>query len=297
MEHTYEKKTEILNAAIFLFSTKNFSSTSVQDIASYCNISKATIYKIFKSKEDILIEIIKHLNKQMLLTVENVDFKSDLDPIEKLEKKLYAFFEHLSTRREFSVMIYQNQELIKNERFEKLLVESKIFILNWYKSILIDAFGEKIENVVWDIVISLSGLAKEFCFIFVTKEFIIQDLKTVAKFIVKVIISMVDSHYNDTPLIPVNALNFFDINSDLLLNKELLSNEWNSTIIKLKDKVTNCKTILNKDDLISAISTLDDEQKSDTPKKYIVDALFLYLLKYKSIEREVIFLKQIHAKL
>lgn len=297
MEHTYEKKTEILNAAIYLFSTKNFTSTSVQDIASYCNISKATIYKIFKSKEEILMEIIKHLNKQMLFTVENVDLKSDSTPTETLEKKIYVFFEHLSTRREFSVMIYQNQDLVKNKDIEKLLIESKLFILNWYKTILIDAFGDKVQNIIWDVIISMSGLVKEFCTIFITKDFVIQDLETVAKFIVKNITCIVESHHNDEPLIPASAINFFNIDSDVLFNKELLLNEWDSTIIKLKSRIEACKSILKKDDVIAAITALDIEQKSNPQKKYMIDALFLYLLKFKSIEREIIFLKQLHSKI
>ena len=46
-----EKKKHILDASLHLFSLNGYNETSMQDIASYCNISKATIYKFFKSKE------------------------------------------------------------------------------------------------------------------------------------------------------------------------------------------------------------------------------------------------------
>lgn len=63
MEQIYDKKIDIIDASIYLFSNKGFASTSVQDIATKCNISKATIYKFFKSKEEILIHIIDYVNK------------------------------------------------------------------------------------------------------------------------------------------------------------------------------------------------------------------------------------------
>ena len=46
-----EKKKHILDASLHLFSLNGYNETSMQDIASYCNISKATIYNFFKSKE------------------------------------------------------------------------------------------------------------------------------------------------------------------------------------------------------------------------------------------------------
>lgn len=87
-----EKKEEIFNTATYLFSKKGYMSTSVQDIAKACNISKATIYKCFNSKEDILIYIIKYFNNQMVRLVDEVNLNDSLSPIKRYEEKIYTLF-------------------------------------------------------------------------------------------------------------------------------------------------------------------------------------------------------------
>ncbi|MFC3526142.1 TetR/AcrR family transcriptional regulator [Marinococcus halophilus] len=54
-----EKKIYIQQTAMQLFSNQGFFHTSVQDIAEACRMSKASIYKIFHSKEDILAQIVR----------------------------------------------------------------------------------------------------------------------------------------------------------------------------------------------------------------------------------------------
>lgn len=88
--NTNDKKKGILNAAIYLFSNKGYSSTSVQDIATYCNISKATIYKLFSSKEEILVEIIKYFNNHMLTLMEGITLNQSLSAKERFVEQIYT---------------------------------------------------------------------------------------------------------------------------------------------------------------------------------------------------------------
>lgn len=59
-----DKKTDILLAARKLFSEKDFTSVSMQAIAEECKMSKASIYKLFQSKEDLLLELLSFNQKQ-----------------------------------------------------------------------------------------------------------------------------------------------------------------------------------------------------------------------------------------
>lgn len=61
-----DKKTDILLAARKLFSEKDFTSVSMQAIAEECKMSKASIYKLFQSKEDLLLELLSFNQKQMV---------------------------------------------------------------------------------------------------------------------------------------------------------------------------------------------------------------------------------------
>lgn len=297
MDNTNEKRNDIIHAGVYLFSNKGFSATSVQDIASHCNISKATIYKLFKSKEEILIAIIKYLNKQILMLVSNIDLNDDLSPLEKFEEKLYILFEHLSSKKDFTVMIYQDQSILQDEEFKKTFIESKFFILNWFKDILLDTYGDEVKANVWDIVVSLSGLIKEFSRIFIMNEFIIKDHKEISSYIVEVISLMVKNSKNRPPLIPYDAISVLDLKKDKLFNKELLLDEAKLLVDKLKSTTKNSKTIVNKDEIFEVIDTIIAERNSPNTRKYIIDGLFLYLSRYNELEQDALFLKQIFKKL
>lgn len=46
-----EKEEKIIKAGLHLFAKNGFASTTIQDIANECNISKGAFYLHFKSKE------------------------------------------------------------------------------------------------------------------------------------------------------------------------------------------------------------------------------------------------------
>ncbi|MFD1903552.1 TetR/AcrR family transcriptional regulator [Paenibacillus rhizoplanae] len=47
------RKEQIIKTAMQLFAVKGSSSTSMQEIAELCGISKGSLYLIFKSKEEL----------------------------------------------------------------------------------------------------------------------------------------------------------------------------------------------------------------------------------------------------
>ena len=53
-----EKKLEVLPVAIRLFSEKGYHATSVEEIAKESGMAKGSFYKLFNSKEDLLVEIL-----------------------------------------------------------------------------------------------------------------------------------------------------------------------------------------------------------------------------------------------
>lgn len=61
MEHTQgvDARERILNASIRLFSEKGYDATRVNEIADEAHVNKALIYYYFKSKEDILDQLVR----------------------------------------------------------------------------------------------------------------------------------------------------------------------------------------------------------------------------------------------
>ncbi|MFB6468885.1 TetR/AcrR family transcriptional regulator [Cytobacillus sp. Hz8] len=54
-----ESKQKIIEAALYLFSTKSFTNISIRDIAKQANVSPALIYKYFKDQQQLYIETMK----------------------------------------------------------------------------------------------------------------------------------------------------------------------------------------------------------------------------------------------
>ena len=62
-----ERREKILDASLRAFNQKGFASTSVAEIAAAAGIAKGTVYLYFRSKEDILNEILSERSFKPLL--------------------------------------------------------------------------------------------------------------------------------------------------------------------------------------------------------------------------------------
>ncbi len=71
---------KILEAAIKLFSEKGFNGTRVNEIAKEAAISQALIYYNFKSKDEILQEILNRFKKDLIDTFKRIYSKEEYSP-------------------------------------------------------------------------------------------------------------------------------------------------------------------------------------------------------------------------
>jgi len=94
-----EKKQLILDASLELFANKGYHTTSISKIATSAGISKGLIYNYFKSKEEILSELI---NRGFNEIIKNFDTNKD-GTLETYELKLYieTTFKQLKENTEF----------------------------------------------------------------------------------------------------------------------------------------------------------------------------------------------------
>ena len=59
-----QRRTQILDAAVNLFSTRGYEETTVDEVAEKAGLSKGAIYWYFKSKLDILLAITDHYERE-----------------------------------------------------------------------------------------------------------------------------------------------------------------------------------------------------------------------------------------
>lgn len=82
----HDRNTTILNNAEKLFRLKGFDNVTMNDIAKESNIAKGTLYLHFKSKEELLFNILIPKLKEFNAKVELIDKKEELtsDKIKKI---------------------------------------------------------------------------------------------------------------------------------------------------------------------------------------------------------------------
>ncbi|MDM5329195.1 TetR/AcrR family transcriptional regulator [Neobacillus sp. CF12] len=110
------KKQLIMEKAIELFAKQGFEATSVQQITEHCGISKGAFYLSFKSKDELIIEIIDHFMIQITSDIDylvrNVNSDQDL-----LYEFYYAIFDSFQKHSDFGRILIKEQSRSFDESF------------------------------------------------------------------------------------------------------------------------------------------------------------------------------------
>lgn len=99
------KKTQILDKAETLFWQKGYYSTSMKDIARACECNPANIYNYFKSKEEILFEVIRDITSQAVSLVQPLENDESTSPVEQLKTLIKSHFGYLVDMKRSIVLI------------------------------------------------------------------------------------------------------------------------------------------------------------------------------------------------
>lgn len=84
------RKNEILDAAEALFVTKGYNKTTIIDILSKVGIAKGTFYYYFKSKEEVMDEIIFRVVDRDVEKAETIVKDNNMNPIQKIQTILMS---------------------------------------------------------------------------------------------------------------------------------------------------------------------------------------------------------------
>lgn len=96
---------KILHVATDLFQTRGINSTGVDTIVAVAGTTKMTLYKYFKSKEDLILEVLQQGHQEFQSWLKENLNKSSKQPGEKLQK-LFDFVEEWITSPEFRGMAF-----------------------------------------------------------------------------------------------------------------------------------------------------------------------------------------------
>jgi AcrR family transcriptional regulator len=156
-----EKEKLIIETSIKLFASKGFSATSVQEIVNECDISKGAFYLYFKSKEALLLAIMKYYFEMIRDQVDLIELE-DLAPYEKFRKQLEFQLVEVWKHKEFIIMQIRENAMPFNEDIHALLHQMKIHTYEFYKRRLTAIYGDEIEPYFWDLSLIIQGILKSY---------------------------------------------------------------------------------------------------------------------------------------
>ncbi|WP_079505808.1 TetR/AcrR family transcriptional regulator [Mesobacillus jeotgali] len=156
-----EKEKAIIEAAIKLYATKGFASTSVQEIVNESGISKGAFYLYFKSKEALLIAILEYYFDYIQKKLEVFESES-LPPRVKFGFQLRALFDTMLEHKEFIIMQSREQAIPLNEEVKELMIRKYYEAQMFYQHSLREIYGKKAEPHLWDLALMLEGFFNSY---------------------------------------------------------------------------------------------------------------------------------------
>lgn len=104
MKENPERRQRILNAARDVFAREGFRNAEVKTIATQAGVGKATIYKHFESKEDLLLNLVQE-NFRCIRDIALKHLVGAGHPLQRFEKTCLAIADYLNQNRNFSTVV------------------------------------------------------------------------------------------------------------------------------------------------------------------------------------------------
>jgi AcrR family transcriptional regulator len=160
------KKQLIMEKAIELFAKQGFEATSVQQITEHCGISKGAFYLSFKSKDELIIEIIDHFMIQFTSEIDHL-VRSAKDGENLLYNFYYAIFNSFQKHSDFGKILIKEQSRSFNEDF---IVKMRYYDRLMDKSILSmveHLYGDdEVKEIKYDLVFCIKGFMSMYSQLF-----------------------------------------------------------------------------------------------------------------------------------
>lgn len=177
------KKQHILEAAANLFMEKGYPKTSMQDVAEACNVSKATLYKFFHSKESLGILVVLYLTGQMMQKVEKITENEELSQKAVLRESIIARMDRFAERNRFMDELLFSLTQEQREKYRPAINKSRFDIFELFLGIIMKAFSLKSETAAGELTLNLNGLIKEITFV-AGEDVIDLDERKIADFMI-----------------------------------------------------------------------------------------------------------------
>lgn len=161
VEPLKEKEKLIIEAAIKLFARKGYKSTSVQEIADECKISKGAFYLYFPSKEALLLSMLNYYYDKTFTRITTIQTEGD-SPRAAYQKQLAVFYESILAHQDFITMQMKDGSLPYTEEAAQCGKRIRRSILQFHIDSLLAIYGEKAEPYTAELCFLIEGISQMY---------------------------------------------------------------------------------------------------------------------------------------
>lgn len=269
-----DKKQELMNEAMHLFSLKGFAQTSVQEIANAAGISKGAFYKHYESKESLFTELLKRYQQNLTATLTASNFTGTADKKEAFKQKLRFEITQTLDNKEFFLMVFKDFPKDEASQMMPLFEELRAAQLTLTHNSLIDVYGDKIQPYLGDLVAVLEGIKREYFFILIFENQSV-DVQKLTDFIAGSIDAIVGALEGLEPVLHITA--------DHSVSPE-------DPFKALEEKIR--RDLDEPEKLLSSLQLLKEEVGKTGRQEFLIEALLAYLAQEPKIEKELTQLKK-----
>ncbi len=156
-----KKSEKILDVASQLFFEQGYRGTNMQSIADSCSISKGAIYLHFKSKEQILIALLKRMDDQLFAKLESIESDPTLSARERFKAQIKCQINLSTEQKQLSDLFIQDAMAFTEEVLE-FAGETRHRWQLVQKRAVTEYFGDKILPWQVDVSLIVSGILNEY---------------------------------------------------------------------------------------------------------------------------------------
>lgn len=272
-----QRKDDILEAAMDLFSKQGFLATSVQEITAACEMSKGAFYKHFDSKESMMLDLLQRFYHNLWNESDNAHHFSQ-ESNSKLERNLRVELEKSMEYRSFFHILFTELQLHKEGPISDYLSHMRGELYNWHKHSLLHTFGRRAEPYLDDLTIMLEGMMHAYLMTMIWNGKKL-PLEKLAAFLVQRTEAIVQQDHLIEPILPTapseTTRSLRDITS--------IINDLEALLIGIKEQAHGDSSSQD----IQTIEFLLEELQQETPRSFLVDALLTQLAKHPHIKQQI----------
>lgn len=284
------KKQQIIQTAMGVFKEKGYFAASMKEIAEACGMAKGSIYKIFPSKEELFTAVFEACHRTMFEQARKLDRQSGpSSPKEKLQRKIEFQLQFMMENYYFTSE-FKELPVTENEHFIIAWKKKRVALLNMLRDSFYEAYGDPIQDYIWDIVVIYRGLLREYLSYTIQKT-IALPMSEIALFLVERMDSIISGMMTQKPAAILNEsiVYFNQLNP---IDPETLREAIRQLLLSIEAKINELAvSIPVRQELHEVILLLQQEFQQEAPNRTLLRVYASYLENHPELTPSI---RQLH---